>query len=325
MALFDKPMTELREAFVNARFAQEDVFGRSDIEEWLERQRTADRPDEITWERYQHLRLVTDEPSRLWSCATPYAHFPDKQEITRLFPIRKDVQYLLEALHASPLVDVIFYGYKTGFIVVYSKTNDNERSLISIHEDQGKLVVEKCETNTSRFESAVHDIIFAEWNFQGPRWKEARELLCNVFAEQIQRQRVTAKVDFNSAVAISTDGKRIVNADWVFCSYLDGNVKRFKMFPSSVFHERKIRRPDSRNFERYYHDSYVIRGQANATTVNAIAAIAMLYWSGSQNCQDPPLAIYVEYCVKCDLIRIYVTSGTLCDFPLPEGGIEVEA
>lgn len=42
---FDKPMDELRETFVRARFAQEDVFGRPDIEQWLAKQRKAERPE----------------------------------------------------------------------------------------------------------------------------------------------------------------------------------------------------------------------------------------------------------------------------------------
>src|SRR3989339_826762 len=46
--LFDKTLDELREAFVRARFAEPNIFGRPDIEEWLEGQRKAYYPD---WSR----------------------------------------------------------------------------------------------------------------------------------------------------------------------------------------------------------------------------------------------------------------------------------
>src|SRR3989344_6646869 len=47
--LFDKPVSELREAFVRNRFAEEQYFGRPDIEDWLVGQRKAKEPDEGQW------------------------------------------------------------------------------------------------------------------------------------------------------------------------------------------------------------------------------------------------------------------------------------
>ena len=45
MALFEKSMDELREAFVRNRFAEGGVFGREDIEEWVGELREAESPD----------------------------------------------------------------------------------------------------------------------------------------------------------------------------------------------------------------------------------------------------------------------------------------
>ena len=49
--LFDKPMDELREAFVRNRFGESAVFGAHDIETWLPLQRKAGRPDTM-WESF---------------------------------------------------------------------------------------------------------------------------------------------------------------------------------------------------------------------------------------------------------------------------------
>src|SRR3989339_322345 len=60
--LFDKSMEELRKAFVYARFAERDVFGKSDVVEWLMRQTRAATPEfsdtSKDWNSYLYKHLA---------------------------------------------------------------------------------------------------------------------------------------------------------------------------------------------------------------------------------------------------------------------------
>ena len=47
--MLTKPLSELREAFVRARFAEPTHFGDANVEEWLQAQRTAEKPDNDEW------------------------------------------------------------------------------------------------------------------------------------------------------------------------------------------------------------------------------------------------------------------------------------
>ncbi|MDO8599755.1 MAG: hypothetical protein Q7S02_06645, partial [bacterium] len=243
--LFDKTMDVLREAFVRNRFGEAIVFGMHDIETWLSIQCKAGRPDPL-WEQFLARNFIvmcaaTSPIAHLRERATPYATRPGEQLIARTFQKLPDgVQYLLGALHVSPVVEGVYYGHSVGCIITYTK-DGMVGSLLTIRSgtlERGFIVAQE-QTNSPGAERLVVDILFAEWDRQNPKWKEARQFLYDAFGQEIKRERRKAEEDFDSAVAVSADGVKIWHADRVVV-LSDDKQHVLGEFPSEAFHERKI-------------------------------------------------------------------------------------
>jgi hypothetical protein len=61
----------------------------------------------------------------------------------------------------------------------------------------------------------VFYVLFEEWKRHAPRWKKARKFICDLVTEDLQIIRNEAEKEFDEAIAVSEDGKKIVHAEKV--------------------------------------------------------------------------------------------------------------
>ncbi|MFH1098905.1 MAG: hypothetical protein V1723_03225 [Candidatus Uhrbacteria bacterium] len=340
--LFDKPMDELREAFVRNRFAEPAVFGLSGIEEWLRIQRKAERPEGVFWELFlprgfMAMCVATSPITHLRERATPYEKFPGERLIQPIFPHGHGVHYLLGALHASSMIEGVYYGHSVGCVIAYILEDGVTRSLLMIRKGvHQQLVVEQEPTNPPGAAHLVTDALFAEWNRQRPKWSAARAFLCDALAEEVKRERAKAEADFDSAVAVSADGTKIVHADWVAVwtpseihppfSPIWASVR-----PAHAFSQRKVLRIENivRIREKYITDRKALgaRGvDGDPIRIGSVLRERRRDWCDVHH----QYLLDIEIAEERRTVRCFITPdalgslhATVCPSPLPDGGVEV--
>ncbi|MBI2624080.1 hypothetical protein HYW67_01115 [Candidatus Parcubacteria bacterium] len=260
MALFIKPMAELKEAFVQARLAEEQYFGHRHVERWLERQQRTGRivhPEQ--WNRcfcrdavlfaaagreLEVLRQFADSSATIPRGPEEYA-----DEVRH----RKRIAPLLEAIACANTE--IYYGDVHGLIVVCGGNGPGASAFVFVedHDANGKKF-----TAIKPLHSVfVMDAVFATWKRGGPNAEAARTFLCDTVAGLIRKDRVEADADFDRAVAVSADGRKIVHADWVVVRDLEGSLLEAPsgptaVFPASSFQMKKLLRGRVRRTETVF-------------------------------------------------------------------------
>ncbi|MBI4434235.1 hypothetical protein HY635_00220 [Candidatus Uhrbacteria bacterium] len=253
--LFQRPLSELRAAFVRARFAEEPVFGRPDIEEWLARERKADRPEsdrdanESPWNAVlasDHMIFAADKRglALLTELATPLIEMP------MVLPVSgREREALAATEHLLAMIDRTrvdtYFGYTQGPIlpILVTRPGGDHAIVCDLDAMTGSEVVLRLLDS-----GHVMDAIFAEWLYSRPRWREARQFLCDTLAEDIRKERANAELDFDMAVAVSADGTEIVHADYVVTSMrvLGANDRPFtpaevhRVHAGDFFPDRKV-------------------------------------------------------------------------------------
>jgi len=330
--LFDKPMDILREAFVRNRFGESAVFERPDIETWLAGQREAGRPDDTMWGKLPNLDLCvicegTSASGVLLTCAT---------SVRTDVPLRSAYESLYACLHDG------LYANADGPRI---KVRISPSETFVFREESGTLIVERIgDHNRHVCVCAVTDVVFAEWNHHRPRWREAREFLCNALGGGIKRERAKAETDFNSAVAVSPDGTKIVHADWVMVSGIgtlgsahhDEKVRqRYLVFRGDQFQTHKALRPQGEEaFAHCFTNGRDILGEgrtADTMTPQEVATIGQQVETRRKNIRrcffvpsDFDHALFIDCRLpRGTMTRIYMTAASFCPTPLPDGGIEV--
>ncbi|MBI4433415.1 hypothetical protein HY632_01450 [Candidatus Uhrbacteria bacterium] len=249
--LFDKTMTELREAFVRNRFAQEGVFGKPDIVEWLGTEYQADRPEYHSGFSYWNQVLSLDallnaamgnEQALLRECATrmcPVHVSMDEEEFISLFAQFKTSAELYRGRNGSVLLPPHASGAP-------------EEELFSLRTEPAgtgsQLVVRRRGQSPLHVSIDTADAIFTEWIVRRPRWRAARQWLCDRLSTEITKERARAEKDFDAAVAVSADGTKIALADWVVVRIEADSVaqtkERLVAIPAAEFRVKKARRCD---------------------------------------------------------------------------------
>lgn len=265
--LFNRPMTELREAFVHARFAEEHCFGRADIETWLAREREAERPeyDPATYASPWNAVLLSDhmsfaalgkERERLTTLATPLTETPAWLLVSdRARTQRAEVEHLLAMIDRTR-VDT-YYGYGEGHVlpILVTKSSDSDHAVALDCDAVAGVAIQPLHSQH------VVDAIFAEWMYGGPRWREARQFICGALAKDVHQERRMAEYDFDEAVAVSADGTRIVRADRVFTfDPRDPIGLAYVNVTATEFHVRGVKvllMPELKRNERMHGDGAV--------------------------------------------------------------------
>lgn len=244
MGLFQLDQAELRERFVRACFAKADGFANAEIEAWLGQQRTAVRPNATAWEG--HLKILRDhrssnelkelllqaingcECSLVEAMAEPTAlsSEPDEGGITLDDQVNFPILGLLTSLtahhtrlywpyrhwpiHGGPIVICGFGASRQGYD--FGAPQSGRGSSLEIHSPPSAY--------------AVANLLLSSWYWGDgdgcSKANAARAWLCDRFACAIQLVRQGAEASFDRAVAVSQDGTRVVQADFVVIANGEG-------------------------------------------------------------------------------------------------------
>ncbi|MBI4385702.1 hypothetical protein HY573_02635, partial [Candidatus Parcubacteria bacterium] len=171
----------------------------------------------------------------------------------------------------------------------------------------------------------VMDAVFATWKRGGPNAEAARTFLCDTVAGLIRKDRAEAEADFDRAVAVSADGRKIVYADWVavmeppFGSASFPYRRPITVFPPTGFTSRKILRAQpergvdihdlsgGRTFDPH-GVCEVARGMIAPTATQVLVEVRVRPSKSGEN-----------------KARVLMTCRRFCPDPLPEGGVEFPA
>lgn len=306
--LFDKSMDELREAFVRARFAEKAVFDRADIEEWLAEQRQAITPEHSDTRRawnsylYKHLYDVANgrEEEFLRQYASPNRTVPD--DLGQIGGPRCEKDSLLIRNMAELFLrqgdELDFYwAYNYGPIAALPLPG-SPIYVFSAHHPH--TIVRSLASGDTM------EAIMASWYRYGNL--KARKFICDAMATKIAAARAKAEADFDSAVAVSSDGTKVVCADRVVVIIGAGRKQKLIEFSPSAFHDQKIFR--IRNLSR--DGSYFPRLVPELMSRNQRG---LLYGENLQ----------MIFCSRFHAASTYfLTSERFCPSPLPDGGVEMK-
>jgi hypothetical protein len=341
-------MRELREAFVRARFAQDDVFGRPDIEELLARQRKAEKPVEHTWRRLIdtgrvqrpfHIRELPD-------LAVP-------QELPREFSIRQMADV------GDPLVAMLCESVDRRRVDVFPA---NERlTLFLLKGDDGApahaftLTPQHNQKRRSGDPLAytlfvpsdkdlLQIVLSRGWSVGTKKIvTAARRLLCDGLATCIKEERAKAEHDFDTAVAVSANGTKIVHADYVVVAESTGAYEaRAVIYPASAFREKLLRSPrmgrephpggtgmpDKCYTDDTAHITYALSHPGDPLNTRGSLGHELSPYNHSGH--RGSLQRLVEYWMRDRrremlIRRFLLTTRDFCPSPLPDGGVEVTA
>lgn len=307
--LFDKPLYELRETFVRARFAEPSVFGRPDIEQWLHKStHHIDDPVNSTseWSAIGFLDHLESELSnagaRVFAAwirdnATELQNPPEAFHTSRSY-----------AETFSTILDVLRVG---GAVIYQGWSRKHDAWLVLIIDNNAFVAEFKGADHILTLRPAtimdVERVLGAEVMANRPKRDQALEWLTTEYTHAIAMVRALARRDFNEAVAVSTDGTKIVKAEEVAVIL---NEDRLMIFPASAFKPCKILRAPG---QQRLDVPQAPRGCTYAEWILRYDLPKSLWTTRGQFLDTSP------YLNK----RIFVTERRFCPSPLPDGGREM--
>jgi hypothetical protein len=218
-------MGERRVAYVRARFADIGEFGTEDIEDWLECQRVSPVPA-AGWESFLSCPTILDAARQ---CEVEVLRRnADPVPVTAQTPgLVRGLRTLLAAL--DPYKASVYLGQSFGPVILFPHGSKPPSMRIEQEKEEGHF-------SFSTLESVhVIDVLFTTWKNRGAKYEAARKFLCDAFAEEIGRVRIRAEYDFDTSVAVSDDGTRVVQADWVVLFEEVRGVARAYRYPAEAF------------------------------------------------------------------------------------------
>lgn len=332
---FDKPMDELREAFVRARFAQEDVFGLPSIEAWLAKQREAERPAELVWRRFIDAERVR-RPFHI-------RELPDlaiPQDLPRGFSIRQiaDVGDPLVAMLCESVdrkrVDVLPADERLTLFLLKGEDGAPAHAFALTPQSKKRRSGDPLAYTlyVPSDKDLLQVVLSRGWSV-GPKKvvTAARQLLCDTLAAEILLERAKAEADFDSAVAVSADGMKIMSAKIVVV--IDDNRERvLGVYQAAAFRDRKILLAPEEDRLRFsdrpdYGDNrsiFDLVAQKNWSTL-ALWVLRNSYYRffgddrPRRDSRDP----LKQALIAPHAPLVFCTTQSFCPSPLPDGGVEV--
>jgi len=309
---FYKTLAELRELFIANSFAKQ--IGMAHPELWLEAEYDADQPTRqrpnLDWretaEKIGELGLIKvieeyadpiDRRSQFWKKVVP------DQIKEKIAPF---VGHKMIKVYLALPSEVVNDFSDVTVIILYSLRNKKFLHTTSFLPNGEHIIPFATKTD-------VFKILLATWENHGPKWKTARQVLCNFFAQQIRTIRHTAEQTFDSAVAVRLDGSDPLPADWVVV--FDDNGQELTIYPGKSFQANKIvRAPDTKKVRIPTVSSirpmeillmacgfFLIRGGIWAETQQGL-------FKGQSHHSDG------------DALRVFITHQRFCPDPIPGSG-----
>lgn len=309
MALFTTELGERRNAFVRVRFAEQQVFGFADIEEWLKSQKEAERPDMPRWAKFIERFTTKIQVGSQLAClsgATPISPMHLEKISSGSY------EQILNLLSKGKL----YWGLHEGIL----KPDEMSNSFFAITEVDNKLVIERVGNHRSQEENAqiLLWILLEEWNMQRPKSNIARNSLWHELKNVIQIERHEAEIDFNNAVATSEDGTMIVRADWIVIV----DDERTVLFPYLTFSDSFLGEKAKLGIESGYRFSIRNLGNNSRSVRTYLETDNHIH---SKCFMQSPASYQVFDCGPCGdkSFKMLFIKRDFCPSPLPSGGIEV--
>ncbi|MBU0645884.1 hypothetical protein KJ611_00170 [Patescibacteria group bacterium] len=313
MALFTKSYEELREAFVRNRFAEETNFGCYNVEQIVVQQSNVEQPNATFWNNCRiQLSWIIKE---------------DNYDVLKKFAVPINPahsQYQLwcrENLTQnkfSPLWNFLIEHeakiYLTGSVPIFIFTSSHEKAIFFPNS--------KGEPATPNAIMIVDALLWSWQNRTDPKHK-ARTFLVNELQHSIKTIRQQASDDFNSAVACSEDGTRIITATEVIVVEKD----RFLLYPETPFLQQKIMLSDTgRQHREAFYCAIAKSDQLFLTDIGYLEEndrkINFLSWLEHTKLTLEDFnalnQIYLRDEKYFDNTRRFITTASNCQYPLPE-------
>ncbi len=222
-------------AFVRTRFSERPSFGRPDIEEFLEKQKTAKQPDRqgVDWAECLRACNLEEVFRPLLSLSDEYDRIPIRSDLFQLVTSLKQRPHVFFTERHGHVIRVRSSAFLAFYDECFGEGDDDDTQLA--YPDH----------------RVAADMLLTHWERNVRQWREARSYLCWALAERIEHIRQSALDDYRRAVAVSADGTTIVHADWVAVFDEDSHTKSLfperpgpslRIFPDNAFHEYKIMR-----------------------------------------------------------------------------------
>lgn len=231
---------ELRERFVQNRFAESKYFGRPDIEEWIREYASVDRPDKEL-ERWEHILRLADRPG--------FGLDGKSAELLRAFGTRygRDCFELPENFREPRS------GFGWAHVLAHRSRYEvylTDESVVLLQSGGDGVIVldtgaRDCGVWQGRLltrQTILRSALLAWRSAKGELLVRAGEFVKTYAQRCIAAVRTKAEADFNGAVAVSADGTRIVAADKVLVigEPQEEGERIIVVHPAQCFTERKI-------------------------------------------------------------------------------------
>lgn len=230
MALFTKPLSEIRKDFVLNRFAEDNLFRRRDIADWLKQERQSPHPDHEMWSKYLGSTLLCDVVEEhdmrklLLDCADPmWFPFDPKVESNSMMEWLEKLEPLLAIMHR--LRDVKLYVGTACCLIIVSGKEDDRMFLTFNQRNDG--------ISEGFWPHGLLYCLYGSWYRSGNKWQQSRDIMCQLMDQKIAATRSKAEKDFNQAVAVSDDGTKILSTNWVIVFHPDNGYA--KVYPARAF------------------------------------------------------------------------------------------
>lgn len=246
--LFQKSITELRDAFALRRLQEEDKFADAApaIDEWLAEQSLLSEPNWPVWCRYVERVCKGGE----WSDAAHRAlgiedYWPSclSRFCIPLDPNALDNEDVEMYADTSPSLNAVVAAISPDRVAIY-RDGSNYLGVC-----KGLYVVRFAE-DAPLFDVQPHNIlmaILASWSELSAKGANidkkyaARQFLIDWLGIVIRLMREAAYADFEAAVMVSVSGRRVASSDFVFV-YSKGNPSG-TLYPAQSFVGNKLRMP----------------------------------------------------------------------------------
>lgn len=330
MALYKgRTLDEIRRDFISNRFAETGCFGMSDIEDWLASQRQAGKnPDMEVWPGFfrrvlaKDVRIEVVSLATVWQYANPLPEVPTDNEDEVMAKWLGNIKPMLDLLHQSGAK--IYYGHRD--VIYVTQGHSSKRSTFAIYRGRINSADELRVQETIYW--AHLEMLLMTWKRGQKGWKKSRDILCDHLSNTIARERTRAIDDFNSAVAISADGEKIISSPWIVVRGKDEEPDR--LFAAADFAGNPFLR-DERIPGENTVDVYCPGGEATEEFMLSImpdvtkkmSFFPGFDWQGPGKQRRVSIWREIGMNAKRSLTEIFITSSQPPD-GMPEGGAPLD-
>jgi len=331
-ALFSKPYEKLREAFLLGRLEESGLNFPADPYGSIDRFGSTEGEAEVpcaAWEKRLlgiSNVLVVDSPFELLNCGA--TRLDELMAGKFVFGPDEPFSSLYEVLALN-----LYLGVHNRILIETGKGRMIAMSDVPRSEAPKGLEARSYALDDEEaVGAAVRDVLFAEWKYRRPKWEMAKTIIVDALCEELRRRCKDAENAFDTAVAVSEDGKKIVHADWVVIRSGRWPQKHTSVvYPASVFSasRNKILRVAECTFQRGYFEAWrvlpdnvpvetISPAQVGLVSQGAIKALTHSLMG------EHPDMMYAACALPGGNLRILICDKRFCPNPLPKGGIVIK-